>query len=177
MTFTLESGDRRLAEIHWARHEGSHASAESVDATWTLSRGGFLSPFLTIRATGSETDLVRVSPHLNFHRIEIKGGTTYRLHRAGHLVPAWTISTEDARELAHIEPVRERRALVGGAILVDPPGVNLPELLLLLVASWYFIGLSWFEDEMLVPFEGTDQPDAATPAPSSSSPDGGSPGS
>lgn len=173
MTFSLAAEDNRVAEIHWSRKEGS-ARAEVAGASWKLARGGFLSPHVTVRAEGADSDLARVSAHLNFHRIEIRGGSSYRFHRAGHLVPAWAIATEAGAEVAHIEPVREGRSLVGGAVLAEPPGSDSPDLLLLLVTSWYFIGLSWFEDEVLIPFEGSDKPDATAAKPDASA---GSPGS
>jgi len=174
MTFALASGETRVAEVHWKRKESSHATAEVAGATWTLARGGFLNPRISVHVEGATPEIVRVSPHLNYHRIEIAGGANYRLHRAGHLVPAWKITTDDGREVAHIEPVREGRALMAGAVLTEPPASDSPDLLPLLVSSWYFIGLSWFEDEALIPFEGSDAPDAATPKSGASE---GSPGS
>lgn len=156
MAFTLTSGETAIAKLHWARHGGSLASAETSTGTWTLKRGGFLNPHVTVRLTGEESDIARISAHLSSHRIQVRGGATYRFHRAGFLVPAWTISTEDGREILHIEPVRQGRKLEGGAVLSTPEGIRLPDLLLLAVAGWYFIVLAWFEDEALVPLEGAE---------------------
>jgi hypothetical protein len=125
-----------------------------------LKRGGFLNPHVTIRRAGEESDLARISAHLSSHRIEVRGGSVYRFNRSGFLVPAWTISTENGREILHIEPVRQGRKLEGGAVLSTPEGSRLPEVLLLAVAGWYFIVLAWFEDEALVPLEGAE---TATP--------------
>ena len=60
-----------------------------------------------------------------------------------------------------MEPVRQGRRLEGGAVICTPQGAKLPELLLLVVASWYFIVLAWFEDEALVPLEGAETPPTA----------------
>jgi|GEM_PF-381235 len=162
--FTLSSGDSEVAKLRWVEHEGSLASAETPAGAWTLKRGGFLNPHITVRKSGVGANLARLSVHLSSHRIEVVGGSSYRFQRAGILVPAWKISTEDGREVLHIEPVREGRKLMGGAALPAPAGIDLPELLLLTVVGWYFIVLAWFEDEALVPFEGPESRPPAGPA-------------
>jgi hypothetical protein len=164
--FTLSSGDANVATLRWTEGARSLATAETADAQWTLKRGGFLNPHITARRAGSPADLARLSVHLSYHRIELAGGPGYRFRRAGLLVPAWTITTDDGVEVAHIEPVREGRTLVGGAVLVPAAAADRPELLLLVVLGWYFIVLAWFEDEALVPLEGPDASERPTrPAP------------
>ncbi len=155
MAFDLASGDARVATLRWARHGGSLATAELSTGSWTLKRGGFLNPRVTVRAAGADADVARLSAHVSSHRIEVRGGRTYHFRRAGLLVPAWKVSTESGDEILHIEPVREGRKLEGGAVLASPTGVATPDLLLLAIVSWYFIVLAWFEDEALVPLEGT----------------------
>lgn len=154
MAFDLASGDARVARLRWARHGASLTTAELATETWTLKRGGFLNPRVTVRVAGSEMNVARLSAHLSSHRIEVRGGHSYALHRAGLLVPAWKVSTDAGVEILHIEPVREGRKLEGGAVLASPAGVASPDLPLLAVVSWYFIVLAWFEDEALVPLEG-----------------------
>jgi hypothetical protein len=154
--FKLSSGETTVAQLRWAHHGGSLASAASSAGAWTLKRGGFLNPHITVRRAGGGEDLARLSVHLSSHRIEVLGGKTYRFHRAGMLVPAWKVSTMEGQEILHVEPVREGRKLVGGAVLPSPVGGELAELLLLSVISWYFIVLAWFEDEALVPLEGPE---------------------
>lgn len=167
MAFALASGDTRVGELRWARAGGSLATAESADATWSLKRTGFLNPQVTVRSAGESADLARITAHLNYHRIDVRGGRTFRFHRAGYLVPAWTISLPDGRELLHIEPVRDGRRLIGGAVIASPSGAETADFLLLAVASWYFIVLAWFEDEALVPLEGPSE-GASSPTPASS---------
>ncbi|HXW67664.1 MAG TPA: hypothetical protein VEL82_07315 [Thermoplasmata archaeon] len=159
--FALLAGESAVAELEWSRVDGSLASGRTADAAWTLKRIGFLHPRLTVRAAPGGPDVARVSIHLNYHRIELADGGAFRFHRAGLLVPAWKVSTEDGAELLHVEPVREGRRLVGGAVIASDAGARAPELPLLAIVSWYVIVLAWFEDEALVPFEGPDAPAGA----------------
>jgi hypothetical protein len=152
--FTLSSGDRILSVLRWEKSVGSLATAETSDARWTLKRVGFLNPHLTLRGPGADADIARLTVHAAHHRIEFASGLSYRFHRAGLLVPAWLITTDRGAELVHIEPVREGRKLSGGAVLVNAAAQTQDELATLLVLSWYFIVLAWFEDEALIPLEG-----------------------
>jgi hypothetical protein len=163
MRFVLKAGDASIVELNWSASAGSLATADSAATSWSLKRGGFLSPHVSVRVAGNPATIARVSAHLNHHQIDLAGGASYRLHRAGFLVPAWTVSRSNGEELLHIEPVREGRKLEGGAALASPAGVASPDLLLLAVASWYFIVLAWFEDEAIVPLEGRDEPSGPAP--------------
>lgn len=161
LEFTLSAGDSPVTQLRWINPGGSLATAETVSGAWTLKRGGFLSPHITVRQSGAGENLARLTVHLSHHAIELANGVTYRFHRAGVLVPAWKVTTDAGREILHIEPVRDGRKLVGGAALAAPAAVDLPDLLLLVVVGWYFIVLTWFEDEALetlTPFEGPDPP-------------------
>ncbi len=159
--FTLLSADSPIALLRWKQKGGSLASAETSERVWTLKRGGFLSPHVTVREEGSSEVRARLTVHLSHHEIAIAPGRVYRFRRAGMLIPAWKLTTPDGTEVLHIEPVRDGRKLVGGAVLAAPSALDFPELLLLVVLSWYFIVLAWFEDEALTAIErleGTGEP-------------------
>jgi hypothetical protein len=160
--FELLAGEQPLATLSWKAGSGSLTEVQTSQGTWTLKRIGFLNPTITVRKAGGTENIARLSVHWRSHRIEVAGGPSYRFHRAGLLVPAWQVTTEDGHEVLHIEPVREDRKLVAGAVVAPAAASRLPEFALLAVISWYFIVLAWFEDEALVPFEGPDAP--PTPA-------------
>ncbi|MGA3022485.1 MAG: hypothetical protein ABSE66_06760 [Thermoplasmata archaeon] len=159
VAFSLLSGDSTAATLEWRHKEGSLATARSSSDEWTLKRGGFLNPHITVRS--GDAVRARLSVHLNHHQIDLPGGRSYRFHRAGVLIPAWQVTSSAGKEVLHVEPAREGRHLEAGAVVVAPDAMDLPELLLLVVLSWYFIVLAWFEDEAvetLAPFEGPDSP-------------------
>jgi len=182
--FVLSSGDQPIEEVRWLKSSGSLARAETTQARWTMKRVGFLRAHLTLRAEGAPTDSARVTVHFdpgssqperNFHRIEFADGSRFRFRRVGVAPPAWQVTTDDrvdsgARgrssatdelaEVAHIEPVREGRKLVAGAVVVSDGGRTVGQLPAVLAFVWYAIVLAWFEDEILIPFErvGLDLP-------------------
>ena len=156
--FRLFAGEALVAELRWTPEMGPSAVAESAEGTWTLERGGFLNPHVTARAEAGGPELARLSVHLGYHLIHLPKGGVYRFHRAGLFVPAWQVTTQDRREILHLEPVRAGRTLEAGAVVVDPRARSLSELLLLVILTWHFIVLAWFEDEALVPLEGRDLP-------------------
>ena len=154
--FTLSSADSPVATLRWKQRGGSLAAAETLGGVWTLKRGGFLNPHVTVRSEGSDAVRARLTVHLNRHELSVENGRSYRLRRAGMFVPAWKLTSDQGAEVLHIEPVREGGKLEAGAVLAAPTAVDLPELLLLMVLSWYFIVLAWFEDEALTALEGPE---------------------
>lgn len=154
LQFVLSTADAPLAQLQWQKDGGSLAVASALGAVWELKRSGFLNPQITARRAGDPRTLARLSVHLNHHSIEIAGGLSFRFHRAGVLLPAWQVTGPDGQEVLHVEPVREGRALAGGAVLAPAPATHGPQFLLLAVLAWYFIALAWFEDETVIPFEG-----------------------
>jgi len=158
--FSLRSGDAEVAVLTWDRPGGSLATARSAETTWTLKRVGFLQPSILVRLAGAPGPVARLSAHLARHEITLPNEPSYRLRRAGHFVPSWRLTTSEGAEVLHVEPVPENRALQGGAVVVSPQA-RPASALLLVVLSWYFVVLSWFEDEAieaLTPFEGPDAP-------------------
>ncbi|MGA8302854.1 MAG: hypothetical protein WA691_07160 [Thermoplasmata archaeon] len=160
LEFELLAGEQSLMTLTWkGGNAGSLTTARAAVGTWTLKRTGFLNPRVDVRVEGAPATVARLSVHWNYHRIDVPGGPSFRFHRAGILLPAWQITDPSGREVLHIEPVREGRKLVGGAV-VAPSGARPAAFPLLVVVSWYFIVLAWFEDEALVPLEGADVPRA-----------------
>jgi hypothetical protein len=154
-SFSLRAGDRELAVLTWSRPEGSLATATTAEGKWTMKRAGFLQPAILVRAEGSTGPIARLSAHLARHEIKVGADPPYRLRHTSHLVPSWRLTDATGREVLHIEPVPEKRALEAGAVLVAPAPARAPTLLLV-VLTWYFVVLSWFEDEALEAVESVE---------------------
>lgn len=158
--FSLLSGEQEVGSVAFVRSAGSLAVARSAERAWTLKRAGFLAPGVVVRQENGLETVAHLSAHLRRHDISMQGGLSYSLRRSGHLPPAWKVSGDRGEEVLHIEPVAEGRHLRAGAVLVSSRR-DAPELLLLNLIAWYFVVLTWFEDEALetlTPFEGPDPP-------------------
>jgi hypothetical protein len=165
LDFALLAGDSPVAELVWKGSSGSLATATTASAAWTLKRIGFLDPGVTVRAEGTKGNVARLAAHWKSHRIDFEAGGSFRFHRAGLLVPAWQVADSQGAEVLHVEPVREGRKLVGGALVASAAATHRSEFPVLVALSWYFIVLAWFEDEALVPLEGSDAtPKGSAPA-------------
>jgi hypothetical protein len=55
--FELRAGEATIASLEFRSTFGSLASAESGDGSWTFKRVGFWRSHVTVRESGSETDL------------------------------------------------------------------------------------------------------------------------
>ena len=160
VAFSLRAGDAEVATLTWDRPGGSLATARTMDTVWTLKRAGFLQPTVLVREGGSVEPIARLSAHLARHEITVGREPAYRLRHVSHLLPSWRLTTARGEEVLYIEPVPEHRSLQAGAVAVSST-TGRPSTLLLVVLTWYFIVLTWFEDEAieaLAPFEGPDPP-------------------
>jgi len=158
--FSLRAGDAEVATLVWERPGGSLATATTAEASWTLKRAGFLQPTILVREKGGSDPVARLTAHLAHHEITVGHEPAYRLRHVTHLVPSWRLTTSKGAELLHIEPVPGHRSLEGGAVVVSVSFAG-PATLLLVVLTWYFVVLTWFEDEAieaLARFEGPDPP-------------------
>ena len=158
--FSLKAEDQEIATLVWEKAEGSLATGTTAEATWTFKRAGFLQPTIVAREPGRDEPVARLTAHLSRHEIRIGPGPGFRLRHVSHLVPAWRLTNDRGDELLHVEPVAEGRSLQGGAVVASRPTAE-PSLALLIAMTWYFVVLTWFEDEaieVLAPFEGPDPP-------------------
>ena len=86
--FSLMTGDRTVAVLEWAERGASLATLKSAAGEWTMKRGGFLNPHITVRS--GEQLQARLSVHFNYHQIDLVGGQTYRFHRPSISQPTFT---------------------------------------------------------------------------------------
>ena len=57
MEYELRAGEMLAATLHFRSSFGSFATATSADGSWTFKRVGFWQTRVTVRTSGTETDL------------------------------------------------------------------------------------------------------------------------
>jgi hypothetical protein len=121
-------------EKNWG---GSLATAVSAHGCWTLKRCGFLSPRISVREQGSETDLAIFSPKwTGGGTLEFTSGRRYALKSLSFWGGDWAFEDE------HGTPVLTLHGPHGllknsGEITVNRPAADPAALPILAVLIWY----------------------------------------
>lgn len=157
--YELRSGEVPLVRLAWSNGRGGTGTATTATGAWVIRREGFAFPRLHLRDVGATRDSARIvsrleSLHLRYG-IDLRDAAPgFTLARAGLTVPAWTVLDAAGEEVAHIEPVRDGRHLLGGIYEVEGSLVRSTALPVVVTLSWCLISLAWLEDEAVA--EWTD---------------------
>jgi hypothetical protein len=137
MEYELRAGDAVAATLRFRSSFGSFATAESADGSWTFKRVGFWQTKVTIRASGTETDLAV------FKNNTWSGGGTLELPE-GRKYPAstnfWATQFEFKTEAG--EALISYRSIGGmlhmsSAVEIHPLAEDLAELPWMVLLGWY----------------------------------------
>jgi hypothetical protein len=127
------------ATLTWARSWGSLATGKSGDSEWTFKRLGFLRPRVTIRETGSDSNLAVLSINWTGEgAVVFSDGETFQFKRSGFWHPEWAMLDPRGVGVFLLRPDsgwRERKADV------EIRGAPAPSkrTLLLAILGWYVI--------------------------------------
>ncbi|HZN04882.1 MAG TPA: hypothetical protein VFD06_14955 [Candidatus Polarisedimenticolia bacterium] len=137
--YELVSGTDVVGGLRWESMFGSLATAETADGTWTFKRAGFVSPRVTVRTLGSDTDLAVL-------RVGFKGDgllhgpdrQTYQWQRTSFWRSEWAFATETGRLLVGFDP--DFSLLKHAAtVKLEPEALQNPDLSLLVTLGWYLM--------------------------------------
>ena len=133
----LRAGDDAYASLAWQKIIGSLAVVESSDDRFTLKRGGFLHPHVTIREEGSMDDLaVFHIGLLGNGLLEFRDGRRYVVHKLSFWGYSWGFYDEYERLLCTIKK-RSTTLKHRGDVRIERDTRRDRYLLVLLVAGWY----------------------------------------
>jgi hypothetical protein len=144
--YELRAGEDILATLRWEKTFGSLAVAESADGTWTFKRSGFLSPKVTVRVPGSESEVAVFKPSWKGEgTLQGPNGRSYQWLKTGFWRVEWAFANEAAEPLVHVKPEFAFFKLAA-EVKVEPGAVSLPDLALLTLLGWYLVVLMLSED-------------------------------
>jgi len=137
MEYELRAGDMLAATLRFRSSFGSFATATSADGSWTFKRVGFWQPKVTIRSSGTETDLAF------FKNNTWSGGGTLELPD-GRKYPANTnfwqtqygFTTEMGESLISYKKIGGVLHM-SSATEIHPIAKNIPELPWMVMLGWY----------------------------------------
>jgi hypothetical protein len=145
--YELRAGDETLATLRWQKAFGSLALAESADGEWTFKRSGFLSPRVTVRAPGSETELAVFRPGWRGEgALRLSDGRGYQWANTSFWRSEWAFADEAGEPLVRFktefEPTTGFAFFKQAAeVTFEHRGHSLADLSLLTLLGWYLMVL------------------------------------
>lgn len=135
--YELTEAGRGVAALRFQSVCGSLAAGEYGSGKWTFKRTGFLSPRISVRAEGSDTDIATFTPGwMGGGWIVFGWGRRYQLRQSNFWGTQWTFQGEDGKPAITLS-ARQGFLKEGGLVTVAPSAQGLTETPVLLLLIWY----------------------------------------
>lgn len=147
--FELKAGDSLLAELAFLKTFGTLAEATTASAVWTFKRSGFLTPHVTARLAGSETDLAVYEPNWTSTKGRLRiGNELLELKTVNFWGTEWALLDPRGAEVMRL---RNQGMLHHGATVeVSPQARQREDIALLLTLIWYVLMLHMEDSSAVV---------------------------
>ena len=140
-TYELKSGDSVLAGLAFQKVFGTLARAWTAGAAWTFKRAGFLTPVVTVRAEGSETDIATYHPNWTGNKglLQLPGGERMEFRTTSFWAGEWALHDAQGAEVLRFH----NKGLLhhGANVEVSEVGKARADIALLLALCWYILVL------------------------------------
>jgi hypothetical protein len=134
--FELRAGDEVVATLKFRSALGSFATGESADGAWTFKRVGFFQTRVSIRESGSETELASFKD-----KTWTSGGTlTLADGRVFYATTNFWNSKVALQDDQHVELIRFTNSgllHLSSIVEIRPTAGQMPELSWLILLGWY----------------------------------------
>ncbi len=135
--YELKSDGTLFATLTWIKVFGSLAEASSCDGHFTLKRGGFLKPYVTIRDAALDNDIAMLRIGMFRHgTLEFTNGKRLTLVSKRFWGFEWELSDENGMRICS---VRMRTSLTKrtGEVVIHEAVRRDRDLMTMLVICWY----------------------------------------
>ncbi len=140
--FELLAAEDMVGQLEFSTAFGSRAAAATAETQWVFRRGGFFLPVATAHAAGEQPELANYRPGYfgNKGKLTLRGGEELLLSSSGVFNTHWRLTTPGGRLLAGFQP----KGIIRQGCRVSMPlgGSGRPDLLLLVMFSWYLVVLN-----------------------------------
>jgi hypothetical protein len=148
--FVLSQGETQRGTLTFSSAFGSLANASYGERQWTFKRAGFLSPRVTVRAPGSDSDLALFRATWNGSGdVEFSSGVRYHWKATNFWNSEWAFfrRVEGSAEKELVLAFHNKGGLFkhGAIVTFGPNAEALPELPILILLGWY-LRVLMFED-------------------------------
>jgi hypothetical protein len=133
----LRSGDDVFATLTWVKTFGSLAEAVTADGKFTLKRGGFVRPYVSIRDVAYDSEVAVLKIGLMGHgTIEFTNGRKITVLSTRFWSYEWDLMSEGGQLLCKVK--KKVKVAVNAAEVAVADDVRKDrDLLLLIVMCWY----------------------------------------
>jgi hypothetical protein len=141
----LKGGDTVYAAVEFVKRFGSLAEARTAGGAWTYKRRGMMSPAVSARAPGSETDVAVYKPNWSSSKGELTlaSGEKLQFRSESFWGKDWLLITEAGQPLLRFAT---RGVMKHGAeVTLEPACRERADLPLLITFCWYLL-LLYIED-------------------------------
>ena len=138
--YQLTQDGQEIATLRFENSYGSLATGEYGPAKWTLKRTGFLSPKISVREAGSETNLAVFTPGwMGTGWVVFSSGRRYHLRHTNFWGTQWAFESlpGDGRSAVITLSGNQGFLKQGGAVAVAQSADGLPETPVMLLLIWY----------------------------------------
>jgi hypothetical protein len=137
MEYLLQSGEERVAALHFRSTWGSFAHAECADGCWTFKRVGFFQTRVSVRVCNAEDEIAtfRNNTWTGGGTLELPDGRRYPAN-TNFWMTRFAFTTETGQELI-------RYTKIGGflhmsaRVMILPGATLVPELPWMTLLGWY----------------------------------------
>jgi len=135
--YQLTCDGREVLTLRFEKLFGSLATGECGQRRWTFKRMGFLSPRVSVREAGSETDVAIFTPSWTGSGwVAFAFGRRYQLTQRNFWATEWAFQAEDGSD-AIVLSGPQGLFKAGGNARVAQSAAGLPEAPVLLLLIWY----------------------------------------
>jgi hypothetical protein len=125
--YELHADDEVVATLRWEKTFRRPAIAESAEGCWTFERSGLIRPRVSVRVTGSESELATLS--LSGSRLlEFSNGRRFEWVPQSRKQPKWMWRDSGSEPVLHMQ---------GNQVVVEAMSRGVPELSLLVLMAQY----------------------------------------
>ena len=135
--YQLTQDGREIASLRFEKSCGSLASGECGQARWTFKRIGFLSPKISVREAGSETDLAQFTAGwMGTGWVVFNAGRRYYLRHTNFWGTEWAFEAEDGTAAVSLSG-NQGLLKHGASVTLGQATAGLPEAPVMLLLIWY----------------------------------------
>jgi hypothetical protein len=140
--FEIRAGGEIIGTLSWERDFESLAIARTADGVWTFRRGGFIRPWVSIRAEGEDWDIARVQVNWSGNgMLDFSDGRRFHWGYTNLTCTEWRWDWTDGTSLIEIKS-EPRTGDTEGIIEIHRQAISIPDASMLILLGCYLIVLS-----------------------------------